>query len=404
MLIKPQSLRGTAANSAIRLGLVGCGNRGRVVATSMVENTGARVVALADIFQDQLDSARNFFDGIAAAKGYAGIDSCQLFRGPKAYGELAQSREVDAVIVASPDCFHPEHVEAAVAAGKHVYSEKPTGIDVSGAKRYFRAGEKAAGRLSLAVGFQIRRAPPFVELVRRIQGGALGAIACVQGYYYTGTLKLPARPNLSPAEQRLRNWYHYRELSGDILIDQGIHVIDIINWVLQARPLKACGAGGRKIREDGGNCWDHYNLTYSYPGDVHATFSSTQFNKGWWDVCERFFGSKGVSESHYSGAMRIYGDEPWDWSAGAAAQAPGQFSTAGAFSDNLKDADPEKGKQFIESILTGKYLNEAAQGAESTLSAVLGRMAAESGREVSWDEMMRTDETLDPGIDWRQFS
>jgi len=403
LLVKPESVRGTQANSAVRLGVIGCGNRGRRVATSMIDNN-ARVVALADIFQDQLEAAKNYFDGVAAAKGYAGIDSQQAFRGFNAYARLVESREVDAVIVASPDCFHPVHVEAAVAAGKHVYSEKPAGIDVPGAKRYFRAGEAAQGRLSLAVGFQIRRAPPYVELVRRIHAGALGAIGSVQGYYYTGPIKLPPRPGASPGERKLRNWYHYRELSGDILVDQGIHVIDILNWALQARPLQACGAGGRKIRSDEGNCWDHYNLTYTYPDGVHASFSSTQFNKGWTDVCMRFFGSKGVSESHYSGAMRIYGDEPWDAHAGVASPVPGESPAAGAFPNNLKDADAEKGKQFIESIRSGKYLNEGAQGAESTLSAILGRMAAESGRAITWEEMMRSEEALDPGIDWSQFA
>lgn len=399
MFIKPELVRGTAANSAIRLGLIGCGNRGRAVTTSMVANNNARVVALADVFQDRLDSTKRYFDGIAGPKGYPEIASTQMFRGSRAYEALLESKEIDAAVVASPDCFHPGHVEAAVAAGTHVYSEKPTGIDVQGAKRYIALSAKAQGRVSLAVGFQIRRAPPFVELVRRIHAGALGTLACAQGYYYSGGLKLPAWPNASPAEQKLRNFYYYRELSGGILIDQGIHVIDIINWALQAHPLKACGAGGRKVRNDEGNCWDHYNLTYVYPGDVHVTFSSTQFNKGWWDVCERFFGSKGVSESHYSGVLKIYGDEPWDANPGEATQPVGKFSVAGAFSDNLKDADPEKGKQFIASIVTGNYLNEAAQGAESTLSAILGRMAAETGREITWEEMLRSEEELDPGID-----
>lgn len=165
MLVKPALVRGTAANSAIRLGLIGCGNRGRAVTTSMVTHNEARVVALADIFPDRLDSAKKYFDGLAGSKGHPEI--AQMFRGPKAFEALVGSKEIDAVVVASPDCFHPGHVEAAVAAGKHVYSEKPTGIDVQGAKRYIALIKKAQGRLSLAVGFQIRRAPPFVELVRK---------------------------------------------------------------------------------------------------------------------------------------------------------------------------------------------------------------------------------------------
>lgn len=400
-ILAPQVVRGTAANSAVRLGLLGCGRRGTTVATSMVNNNDARVVVLGDIFQDQLDKARKYFDDLARSKGYAGIS--QTFRGPGAYEQVAASKEIDAVVLATPDYFHPQHLEAVVAAGKHLYSEKPAGVDVPGAKRYIRAGEKAQGRLSLAVGFQIRKAPPFVELVRRIQSGALGQIACGQAYYFAGPIQLPPWPNASPAERRLRNWYHYREFTGDILIDQGIHVIDIINWALQSRPVKASGAGGRKVRQDDGNCWDHYNLTYSYPNDVHISFSSTQFDKGFWDVGQKFFGSRGVSEWHYTGAMKIYGEEPWDASPEAAAPQTGQFSTAGAFSDNLKDADPEKGKSFVQSIVTGNFLNEAAQGAESTLSTILGRMAAYTGRDVTWDEMLRSEEVLDPGIDLNQF-
>ncbi len=404
MIIKPELVRGTAANSAIRLGLLGCGHRGKTVSTSMADNNNARVVVLGDIFQDQLEAAKKYFDDLAKSKGYAGIDPRQMFRGPKAYEQVVASKEIDAVIIATPDYFHPQHLEAAVAASKHIYSEKPAGVDVPGAKRYIRAGEKVQGRFSLALGFQIRRAPPFVELVRRIHAGALGKIACVQGYYYAGPIELPSWPHASPAERRLRNWYHYREFTGDILIDQGIHVVDIINWTLQARPLKASGAGGRKVRSDDGNCWDHYNLTYSYPDEVHVSFSSTQFNKGWWDVCERFFGSRGVSESHYTGPTRIYGDEPWEASPGQTTEQVGQFSTARSFSDNLKDADPEKGKSFIQSILSGQYLNEAAQGAETTLSAILGRMAAYSGKETTWDEMLRSEEVLNPGIDLSEFA
>ncbi len=399
LLLKPTLVRGAGANSAVRLGLLGCGGRGTAGAMSLANNTTARVAALADLFEDQLEVAKTRFDKLAGEKGYAGIDRAQMFRGPKAFEQLLASKEVDAVVIATPPYFHPEHLEAAVAAGKHIYLEKPVAVDVYGCKRVVRAGEKARGRLSLDVGFQIRHAPPFVEMVRRIHAGALGKMVCGQAYYYASALERPAWPNASAQERRLRNWVFDRVLSGDILVEQAIHVVDICNWALQGHPLKAMATGGRKVRTDPGDVWDHYNVTFFYPDDVHVSLNSTQFLQGWWDVCERFFGSKGVSESHYSGGVRIHGQEAWDAFPGGASQQPGQFSATGTFSNALKDADPEKHKAFIESITSGKFHNEAATGAESALSAILARTAAYSGREVTWEALNRSDEKWESKLD-----
>jgi myo-inositol 2-dehydrogenase/D-chiro-inositol 1-dehydrogenase len=396
VIIKPRLVRGTSANSAVRLGLLGCGARGHAVATSMVRNNNARIIALGDLFEDRLDEAKRHFDALAGSQEFAAIERAQMFQGPSAFVRIVASNEVDGIIIATPSYFHPQHLEAVVAAGKHVYCEKPSGIDVPGAQRVLEAGRKAHGRLSLAVGLEVRCAPPYAELVRRIQGGALGEIACVQGYYYAPPLGLPDWPSASAFERKIRRFFYWLELSGGILVDQGIHPLDIINWALQMHPLNATGTGGRKVRQDEGNCWDHYNLTYGYPNGVHLTFSSTQFDRGWWDVCTRFFGSKGVAEAHYAGPVAIYGDNAWT---GQSGDQPAEFSKTGSFSDNLKYADPEKGKSFIQSIVTGQLLNESSQGVEATLTTILGRMAAVSGREVTWEEMLRSGEVLDPKID-----
>ncbi len=400
-ILKPQTVRGTAANSAVRVGLLGCGGRGTSDATDLVETGGARVVALADLFADQLEKAKTHFDALAQSKSYASLDASQMFRGPKAYEQIAASKEVDAIVITTPPYFHPQHLEAVVASGKHIYCEKPVAVDVAGAKRVMRAGERAQGRLSLDVGFQIRNAPPFVEMVRRIHAGALGKIVCGQAYYYTGTIDRPPWPNASAVERRIRDWVYDRVLSGDILVEQNIHVIDVCNWVLQAHPLKAAGTGGREARTDPGNCWGHFNVTFNYPDEVHVSLTSTQFDKGWWDVNERFFGSKGVSESHYSGPVAIYGDDPWAWGSNAPAQKEGggSFSVTGTFHDNLEQADPEKKKAFIESIRSGNFHNQAAAGAESALTAILGRTAAYTGHEVTWDELLYSDEAWDARID-----
>jgi len=401
MFIKPSLLRGTAANSAVRVGLLGCGGRGTEDAANLIDTGGARVVALADLFQDQLDAARAHFDQLQRAKGYPSVDSSQLFVGPNAYQEIASSKELDAVVIATPPYYHPRHLEAVVTAGKHVYLEKPVAVDVPGALLVIEVGKRAEGKLSLDVGFQIRDCPPFVELVRRIHNGALGNIVCGEAHYFAGYLDRQAWPNASPVERRLRNWVYDRALSGDIIVEQNIHVIDICNWILKAHPLKASATGGRLGRPTDGDVYGNYNVLFQYPDGVDVTFSSTQFAKGWWDVTERFFGTKGTSQSPYAGPLGIWGDDPWQWPASVAKESSDSkgFSATGNFSSNLEFADPEKKKAFVESITSGKFHNQAAKGAESALSCMMARSAAYTEREVTWDELMKSTEVWDPKID-----
>jgi len=400
MFMQPRLVFGTEANSTVRVGLLGCGGRGTEDASNLLD-AGARVVALADLFQDQLDSARTHFDQLQQAKGYSAIESSQLFVGPKAYEQIAASQDVDAIVIATPPYYHPEHLEAVVAAGKHVYLEKPVAVDVPGARKVIEIGKRAQKKLSLDVGFQIRNCPPFVELVNRIHNGALGTIVCGEGYYFTGYLDRPPRPNASPIELRLRHWVYDRALSGDIILEQNIHVIDICNWILQAHPLSATASCGRKGRPAGdGDANGNYNVLFHYPNDVNVTFSSTQFAKGWWDVTERFFGTKGTSQSPYSGPLGIWGDEPWQWQGSTSgSQAPQNFSATGKFSSNLEQADPEKKKAFLASIRSGNFHSQAEAGAESAISCILARTSAEKKREVTWEEIMKSKEVLDPKID-----
>jgi myo-inositol 2-dehydrogenase/D-chiro-inositol 1-dehydrogenase len=401
MFIKPSLVRGTAANSAVRVGLLGCGGRGTEDATNLVDTGGARVVALADLFQDQLDVARAEFDKIQKAKGYSALDVSQLFVGPNAYQEIAASKELDAIVIATPPFYHPRHLEAVVAAGKHVYLEKPVAVDVPGALKVIEIGKRAEGKLSLDVGFQIRDCPPFVEMVRRIHAGALGKIVCGEAHYLSGYIDRPAWPNAAPAEHRLRNWVYDRVLSGDIIVEQNIHVIDICNWILKAHPLKASATGGRQGRPVDGDAYGNYNVLFHYPDGVDVTFSSTQFAKGWWDVTERFFGTKGTSQSPYKGPLGIWGEEPWQATATPAKDAAEseKFSVTGNFTSNLEFADAEKKKAFVESITSGHFHNQADKGAESALSCMMARSAAYMGREVTWGELMKSTEAWDAKID-----
>ena len=401
MFLKPELVRGTVANSAVRVGLLGCGGRGTEDAANLVDTGGARVVALADLFQDQLDKAHAHFDEMQKAKGFPSLEASQLFLGPKACEQIAASKEVDAIVVATPPYFHPQHLETVVAAGKHVYCEKPIAVDVPGALKVLDIGKRAEGKLSLDVGFQIRDCPPFVEMVRLIHAGALGKIVCGEAHYLTGYIDRPAWPSAPSNEKRLRNWIYDRALSGDIIVEQNIHVIDICNWVLQAHPARVSATGGRSGRPVDGDVYGNYNCVFQYPNGVDVTFSSTQFVKGWWDVTERFFGTKGVSQSPYKGPLGIWGDEPWQYAPPEAKESSDSqaFSVTGRFSSNLDQADPEKKKAFIASIVSGKFHNQAEKGVESALSCMMARQAAYTGREITWEETLKSREVWDPKLD-----
>ena len=206
MIMNPQRVRGTQANSQVRFGILGCGGRGHAVGTGFVENAGARVTALADLFGDKLEAAQQHYDQIQQAKGYAAIDSAQLFKGPDAYQRIAASNAVDFILITTPPYFHPHHLETVVDAGKHVYCEKPVAVDVPNAHHVIQIGKKAEEKLSLDVGFQIRMAPPMVELTRRLHDGAIGKVGSGQAFYYCAHIDRPDWPGASPAEKRLRNW------------------------------------------------------------------------------------------------------------------------------------------------------------------------------------------------------
>lgn len=408
MIMNASLVRGTAANSAVRFGLVGCGNRGSHDAESMMTVGDARIVALADVFQDKLDKAKARFDSASSAKGYPAIESAQMFRGPKAYEELANSKEVDAVIVGTPSYYHPEHLEAAVDAGKHVYCEKPAGIDVPGTERVLRAGAKVQGRFSLAIGLEFTYATSINELVQRVRAGQVGKIAYSEVYYYAPPMGYHDYPNESPGAQKLRNFFHWTDLCGGQIVDQGIHPLDMVTRCMQAHPEKAKGTGARRVMSDPGDVWDVTSVIYTYPDNAATlAFSSTWFDRGWWDVCERLFGDKATAEAHYSGPLGIFGNET-SWSIGkppgAGQHAVSDFSASGIFHSNIGDADTEKAKEFMESITSGKYRNEAEYGVEATRITLLGRLAAQKGHEVTWDEMLRSKEVLDPHIDLNQLA
>jgi myo-inositol 2-dehydrogenase / D-chiro-inositol 1-dehydrogenase len=406
LLLKPLTVFGYAANSAIRLGLLGCGNRGTSVATSFSNSTPAQVVALADLFADKLDAGRAHFDQLNASLGRAPIDAKLLFRGPHAFEQLAASSDVDLIQISTPPFFHVQHLEAAVASGKHVYCEKPVAIDVHQAKQALKIANRVKPSQSVDIGFQCRNAPPIAAIAERIKAGALGNIALVSGYYYAPAASEKTRPGAGPDENRLRNWLWDRALSGDILVEQNIHIVDLCNWLLGARPLKATATGSRAILTHAGDCWDNYQVDFTYPGGVHLSFASKQFSSdSLFEAGLRLFGSTGSATIPYAGPVQITGAQPWAWQdAASAAPASGKFAANGAFGDNLAFADRDKEKTFIDSITSGSSHNQIAAGVESALSCMLGRMAAYRHREVTWEDILAHGETYQLGFNLDQFA
>jgi predicted dehydrogenase len=410
ILLKPLTAFGYAANSAVRHGLLGCGNRGTSVATSFAKNTSAQVVALADLFPDKLALGRSHFDSLNAGLGHAAIDSKLLFHGPHAFEQLVASTDVDLIQISTPPFFHVQHLEAAVASGKHVYCEKPVGIDIHQANHALEIAKRIKPTQSVDVGFQCRSAPPIAAIAERIKSGALGKIAVVAANYNApaSTEKKPV--GTSPDEYRLRNWLWDRALSGDILIEQNIHIIDLCNWLLGAHPLKATATGGRNILTHFGDCWDNYEVDFTYPNDVHLSFSSTQFGDDQsFDAGLKLFGANGLATVPYSGPVQITGTQAWAWQdpdAQAAGSGSGmsKFAANGAFSDNLAFADRDKERTFIDSITSGNSHNQIAAGVETALSCMLGRMAGLTRREVTWEDLLAHGETYKLGFSLDQFA
>jgi myo-inositol 2-dehydrogenase/D-chiro-inositol 1-dehydrogenase len=375
LLLKPQTVFGSQANSTVEVGLVGCGGRGNWLAPFFPEYAGARVVALADVVQAHLDSTRQKL----------AVDASRLYYGPDAYRELAHSK-LDAVAIETPTYFHPMQAAAAVEAGKHVFCAKPIAVDVPSCKAFLAAGQKAQSQgLSFWVDFQSRARPVFQEAVERIRRGDIGKPAMAQVCYYAGRpWRDGGAPDMDAGHKRIVNWFGDRILSGDIIVEQNIHVIDMANWYLGAHPLKANGTGGRTnwsgTKNDTGDAWDHFIVTYWYPEGVEASFSSHQLNGRFSDLCVRCVGIHGCADTHYGGLVRILSDDK-------------EKNWNGAEKDDtFKGGCVANIKAFVDSVRAGKPINNAAVAVESNLTGILGRTAAYREAMVSWDEMMASTE------------
>jgi myo-inositol 2-dehydrogenase / D-chiro-inositol 1-dehydrogenase len=371
-LMKPSLAFGAGANSLIELGLIGCGGRGGWI-SKLFEDTGRyRLVACSDYFQDRVDATGERFK-IPSSRRHAGLSG---------YKKLLESK-LDAVVIQTPPYFHPEQAAEAVEAGKHVFLSKPIAVDVPGCMTVSEAGKRATARkLVFLVDFQTRAHEFYREAVRRVRQGDLGQIIMGEAHYPWrggGRGAPPADP-----EGRLRKWYYVLELSGDFIVEQSIHALDVATWILDADPVRACGMGGRKVRP-GNSIYDHFAVAYLFPGNVPLSFTCSQAIPEVKDEIRcRVYGSRGVIDTDYYTNVYIRGEEVYDGG------NVGNLYTTGT-QTNIRE--------FHQFITEGKYDNQTvAPSVRSNLTAILGREAGYRGGEITWEEMISANKRLQPEL------
>jgi predicted dehydrogenase len=373
-IFSPQLGRGSQANSKLALGVVGCGSRGTWIADLFANHGGFQVVAAADYFPDR---AATFGDKF-------GIDASRRYTGLGGYRKLIES-QLDAIAIESPPYFHPQQAADAINAGKHVFLAKPIAVDVPGCRLVAEAARKATERnLVMLVDFQTRADPIYRETAKRVHFGDIGRIISGEAVYYCDTAFAAARFNRDNPEDRLRNWGSDRALSGDIIVEQNIHALDVATWMIDQSPLWAVGGGGRKTRGGCGDINDHFALLYGFPDNVLLSFSSKQIGQGMDDIGCWIFGSRGTAESHYFGSVRIRGDIPYAGGDMKNLYGDGAVGNIAAFHDCVTRGDCSNGT--------------VAQSLRSNLTAILGRSAAHHGGSLSWDDLLKADQVLEADL------
>ncbi len=369
-------------SDTLRVGLVGCGGRGTGAARDAVMSAeGVVITAMGDLFEDRLERS---MDGLKSEIGSAfQVDADHAFVGFDAYRHVINS-DVDIIILATPPGFRPVHFRAAVDAGKHVFMEKPASVDVAGTHAIVEAGRVAdENGVSVVAGTLYRRQPSFMEAIRRIHDGMIGEIVSAQAYYMTGPIWLrPRKPGMSDMEWQCRNWYYFTWLSGDHIVEQFVHNLDVINWVFQSHPDSGLAMGGRIARVDPsyGHIYDHFSVEYVYPREVRVEAKCRQTMEVTTRVTNRIVGTAGVAELH-PGWSVLRGH---DGRILFEALEPGN------------NAYVQEHTDLIESIRSGVPINESTQIAHSTLTAILGRESAYTGQLIAWDGLVNARLDLVP--------
>jgi predicted dehydrogenase len=346
------------ANSKRTVALLGVGNRGQYVGKIFADDARVQVTALCDIDPLKIDQAKTKMPATSGARVF------------KDAGEMFAAGGFDAVYIATPVYLHPEHFEMAVKAGVHVYCEKPAGASVAGVKRLQSAARSMSAEKVCFFGFQQRWSPEYLEAEKILRAGRIGDLLLMRAEWMVGGVRFGAP--VPTQEQAAKMWYPWRAKSGDFIVEQDCHGVDVLNWYAQSRPLSAVGAGGKGKRPIGDNL-DHVNVTYYYPKGLPGYLHATQLAQAGRIVREQFFGTlgnietqRGFYEVEYSG------------------QKPQRVPSK-------REITIDAVELFLSHIEQGKRTNMAQDACDSTFTSLLGRIAVDSKREVTWEEMLRSE-------------
>jgi predicted dehydrogenase len=367
-----------AGSDVLKIGLVGCGGRGTgAVGNAFEADPHTKLTAVADAFADRAQNSLAQLRKTAADRVAVEPDRC--FVGFDACDKLLAT-DVDVVILATPPHFRPAHLKAAVAAGKHIFCEKPVAVDAPGIRSVLASAEQAKQKnLTLVSGLCYRYDPPKVELMRRVHDGAIGDIVAMQVNYLTGTLWHHGREkSWSEMEYQMRNWYYFTWLSGDFNVEQHVHSLDKAAWAMRDQtPASATGLGGRQVRidEQWGNIYDHFAVIYEYDGGARLYANCRQMAGCSHDVSDHLIGTKGRAEMMKA---TIDGEQKWTYRG----PKPNMYV--------------EEHRALFAAIRSANSVNDGLFMANSSMMAIMGRMAAYTGQTLSWEQCLGSSEDLSP--------
>ena len=377
-----------AGNEVLKVGLIGCGNRGTGAAREALQSDpNVKLVAMCDAFMDQLEESHTNLSGIRSIAGKVEVPKERRYDGFDGYKKVLAS-DVDVVLLTTPPGFRPLHLEAAIKAGKHVFCEKPVAVDATGVRSVIESAKLAKEKnLSLCSGFCYRYDLAKRETVKRIHDKVIGDVAAMHITYHTGEIWHRGNdPKWTPMEQQMRNWYYYTWLSGDFIVEQHCHNFDKAHWVMGDVPVAASGVGGRQSRRDAkfGHIYDHFAVALEYASGAKVFSSCRQTNGCDGDVNDHVMGTKGSAQL-MKHTVNPTGGNAW------------AFGTE----TKVKSMYQVEHDELFAGIRAGKYINDGEIAAYSTLMAIMAREAAYTGKRITWKQMLASKQNLAPqAYDW----
>jgi predicted dehydrogenase len=369
----------------LRIGLVGCGARGTgAAAQALAADKNIKLVAMADLFPDRLSAGLAALQGNEEVAKKVNVPAERRFTGIEGYKAL-MAGGLDVVLLAAPPHFRPAHLKAAVEAGLHIFAEKPVAVDAPGVRSVLATCQEAKKKnLVLVSGLCMRFYYGFRELVSRIHDGAIGEIHTLQASDFRGPVWVRKRqPGWSDMEWQLRNWLYFTWLSGDCVLEQHIHFLDVCAWIMGDRyPARAIGMGGRQVRTGPqyGNIYDHHSVVYEYDDGTKFFSNTRQMPDCAGDMSAHAAGSQGRAE-----VREVRG--------GANLTSNGQKWVYRGVDNNIYQTEHD---EMFAAIRKGQPINNGGYMAHSTLLAILGRMVTYTGQSITWEQAMNSKEDLTP--------